>query len=105
MGMRGRRFVGSAVMGAVVMGIAFAGLSAPAGARTPASCVGIDMTSGECKAQRCKQPFAKNLAACAELPSNKSCQVLARQHKRQCDRSCDETYMKRFPPGFTCDEQ
>lgn len=104
MGMRGRRLVGALVMGAVV-GIVFAGLSAPADARTPASCVGIDMTSGECKAQRCKKPFAKNLAACAELPSNKSCPVLARQQKRQCDRSCDQTYMKRFPPGFTCDEQ
>ncbi|MBR1147879.1 hypothetical protein [Bradyrhizobium sp. AUGA SZCCT0431] len=102
--MRGRRLVGALVMGAVV-GIVFAGLSAPADARTPASCVGIDMTSGECKAQRCKKPFAKNLAACAELPSNKSCPVLARQQKRQCDRSCDQTYMKRFPPGFTCDEQ
>jgi hypothetical protein len=100
MGMRGRRLVG-----AIVVGIVLAGTVASAGARTPASCVGIDMTSGECKAQRCRKPFARNLAACAELPSNKACPALARQQKRQCDRFCDKTYLKRFPPGFTCDEQ
>jgi hypothetical protein len=97
------------LVGAIVAGIVVAGLVVSADARTgtgtPASCVGIDMTSGECKAERCKQPFAKNLAACAELPSNKSCPVLARQQKRQCDQFCDKMYVKRFPPGFTCDEQ
>ena len=93
------------LVGAVVAGVVFAGLSAPAAGRTPASCVGIDMTSGECKAQRCRKPFERNLAACAELPSNKSCPAFARQQRCQCDRTCDETYRKRFPPGFTCDEQ
>jgi hypothetical protein len=97
--MRGMRLV------CIVAGVAVAGMVAPVGARTPASCVGIEMTAGECKVQTCKKLFERNLAACAELPSNKSCPSLAREQRRQCDQTCDAKHPKRFPPGYTCDKK
>jgi hypothetical protein len=88
------------LVGAIVAGIVLAGIVAPVHARRPVGCVGIDKAASECKAQTCEKLFEKNLAACAELPSNKSCSVLARSQRRQCDQSCDNTYRKRS----TCPE-
>jgi hypothetical protein len=85
--------------------IAVGAIVAPAHAVLPAKCPKIQQTARECKAQECERNAAANLAACAELPFNKSCPEVAEMHRRECHRYCDETRPKeRDPVAETCKE-
>jgi|EndMetStandDraft_6_1072998.scaffolds.fasta_scaffold280810_1 hypothetical protein len=85
--------------------IAVAGIAAPSHALLAAKCPAIKQTAAECKAQSCEKNAAANLAACAELPFNKSCPDLAELQRRGCYQFCDERYPKeRDPQAENCKE-
>jgi hypothetical protein len=68
-------------------------------------CPVIEMTAGECKAQRCDKYTEANLASCAELPANEACSDVAEMHRVECYRYCDETRPAlRDPQAEICKE-
>ena len=97
--------LGATLLVGVVGAIVIIGTAAPSRALLAAKCPAIKHTAGECKAQSCEKNAAANLAACAELPFNKSCPDLAEMQRRGCYRFCDERYpQERDPQAESCKE-
>jgi len=86
-----------------------AGTAGPADAmnRTPPNkCPSVEMTASECKTQLCDKHAATNHTACSELPSNASCEPLAKSMRHGCYQSCDETHpAQRDPKAQSCKEE
>jgi hypothetical protein len=96
---------GATLLVGVVGAIVVAGTATPSRALLAAKCPAIEKTASECKAQSCEKNAAANLAACAELPFNKSCPDLAETQRRGCYRFCDERYpQERDPQAESCKE-
>jgi hypothetical protein len=90
--------LGARLLVGIVGAIVVAGTAAPSHAALAAKCPAIEKTASECKAQSCEKNAATNLAACAELPFNKSCPDIAETQRRRCYQYCDEKYPKRRDP-------
>jgi hypothetical protein len=97
--------LGATLLVGVVGAIVVAGTATPSRALLAAKCPAIEKTATECKGQSCEKNTAANLAACAELPFNKSCPDVAEMQRRRCYQYCDEKLPKeRDPQAESCKE-
>ncbi|WP_426439773.1 hypothetical protein [Bradyrhizobium genosp. P] len=76
----------------LIAAVSVAGAASPAFSRTPSACAKGDRTARQCKERDCQGLFEANLAACSELPANKSCVDMAKSQKGRCDQFCDANY-------------
>jgi hypothetical protein len=89
----------------LMVAVSLADLAASASATTSMSCATTKKTAHVCRVNDCERLFEDNLAACAELPSNKSCPVMAKEQKRQCDQYCDDAYPKQIDAEAGCTDK
>ena len=92
-------------MAGLITGIAVVGTAGSALALQSMSCATSKEAANDCKARGCETNLANNLSACAELPPNRSCLVMAKEQKYQCDQYCDDYAAKQAAAKAGCTEK